>query len=1486
MSHRSLLVAAFVTLGGLVPLRSAAQIVSPYGDSPTAYPNTTNNVAMFTVYNVMGWTQTLNLTCSESGSATACSVASPIEVGPDETVFVGVSWSAGELTGAGSVELTASGPGGSHQNSHFVNVVSPVSVDFHRGSENQSAALCAAGCFTVRHIQSTVPYFSGNQPRSLSLMYDGDRAHARPFVYADVSLPYSPAPQKMSFRVMDVETDVFLPFVSGSDSTGTTIWYTGNAGHTVRVGGQIDARSYPTGARDIKIAVKLYYASGDPQEFLEDAVLIVVNEANSPIAKGWTLAGVPRLFVRHESDSSALLTDGAGSATFFRKCGTNCYTSPDGFASALRVDSGYLTLVSPDSTKIRFDTAGRAIRVTDRFADTVTFGYDAQYRLITVSDPYYRINAGTEFMPYWIHRYTRLVYDANGLSEIQELRPWVSGRVTKVSVGGTGTLDWIMDPDSLSTQFRYDDSVRLAAVINRRGDTTHFRYDEPSWKLKRTRSPLVQIDTGSGPTVLDSTVVALGPWQTIGIPTTSTSSSSPAAAAEPFQVQGTITDGESHSTSFTVDRWGQPLIVTDPGNGVTSFVRDGVNAIRIHHPEGGVDSLTYSGHKVTSVRPAGRARINYRYGAYSQVDSIWGTGIPARFFFLGANGRVDSVRAAGLVTARYFYDARRRVDSIKDAANHLTRFRYNEYTGQLDSITYPGNRWSKRTFDAFGRDSVVRVAGGFAPRTSLYDKVNRVVAQHDGVSADTAFLKYDPLFLIRVRDAKGQVFRAEVNALGWTTREYDPADTLSRYITYRYNNDGQVTSLINRRGDTLRTRFDALHRLVARRGTNIVADSFWYSSNRRQVVGLNSVSRVEEFLSTAGWVDSVVTFLNGTRRFRVRYKPTSALQLDSIGISTSTSIVFTPRQYTWHSATALLESVRVGAKVISFQRNAERLVSTTTWPASPTNVVLTESYTTLHQVYSSTYNHSALDVPFWRGYGFPLTTSRVERYTRKNGSASAYLTDNFNYDGTGKLTSHWTSNDGCGAASPDYGAQCGAVWTLRNEFDYDDAGNMDEWNTAAYSYTDGNRRADRAYDLDGNQTTRHTNPDSLRWDAANRLIRYRTFNGSKVVEFDYDAFGRLVRKRVNGVVRRHFLWERSNLLAELDSTADRRVAEYAYLPGVDRPVALITGATTVAIQRYFAQDELGNVVGVFRLPTSMWDNAPQVLEKNHYEPWGLLSTTSTTSLADTNRLRWKGLPWDSDVQMQYVRARWYDPYVGRFISEDPIGLAGGLNQYTFAGNDPINGRDPFGLDHCSDTPPDEGQPPPSQPPLIAGLSLSASCENPIPGGNMCRETIEGTKCPNQGGGGGRPEDPNDPRKKRSALLRALNALYCSAPNLLSSAVPEGWTLFAGAAVDFVLGVGATGAYGPFVDSRGSGFYFRGGLSWGWDASVTVEGGASRSFAGTSVEYQYGSGMFAAAMTTTQGGRWTGFSGSIGAGVPTATARMGASETVVVYFCTK
>jgi len=75
--------------------------------------------------------------------------------------------------------------------------------------------------------------------------------------------------------------------------------------------------------------------------------------------------------------------------------------------------------------------------------------------------------------------------------------------------------------------------------------------------------------------------------------------------------------------------------------------------------------------------------------------------------------------------------------------------------------------------------------------------------------------------------------------------------------------------------------------------------------------------------------------------------------------------------------------------------------------------------------------------------------------------------------------------------------------------------------------------------------------------------------------------------------------------------------------------------------------------------------------------------------------------------LQFKRNRYYDPQTGRFTQEDPLGLAGGLNLYGFAGGDPVNFSDPFGLQGC----PKVGPPPPEcealQHPLIDPVAIAA-----------------------------------------------------------------------------------------------------------------------------------------------------------------------------------
>jgi len=138
------------------------------------------------------------------------------------------------------------------------------------------------------------------------------------------------------------------------------------------------------------------------------------------------------------------------------------------------------------------------------------------------------------------------------------------------------------------------------------------------------------------------------------------------------------------------------------------------------------------------------------------------------------------------------------------------------------------------------------------------------------------------------------------------------------------------------------------------------------------------------------------------------------------------------------------------------------------------------------------------------------------------------------------------------------------------------------------------------------------------------------------------------------------------------------VAEYSYFPGADNPHAVVVGG-----QEYHPQvDGLGNVI-------ALTDNAQSVQRTYSYDAWGTLTGgTDTKPFANIDRVRFKGALWlGPEVDLYYMRSRWYEPKSGRFLSEDPIGLAGGLNPYVFAGDDPVNGRDPTGLTLCVDAVP-------------------------------------------------------------------------------------------------------------------------------------------------------------------------------------------------------
>jgi RHS repeat-associated protein len=177
--------------------------------------------------------------------------------------------------------------------------------------------------------------------------------------------------------------------------------------------------------------------------------------------------------------------------------------------------------------------------------------------------------------------------------------------------------------------------------------------------------------------------------------------------------------------------------------------------------------------------------------------------------------------------------------------------------------------------------------------------------------------------------------------------------------------------------------------------------------------------------------------------------------------------------------------------------------------------------------------------------------------------------------------------------------------------------------------------------------------------------------GSTTIALNYDAFGRLVRKDVNGTPDSHFLWDGGQLLAELDGLGSTKRAEYSYYPGMDRLHALIIGTTIY----YAHSDATGSVIAL--------TDASQNIERTYSygDVWGTMTGGSDNlPFNGVDRSRWKGaLLIVPELNLYYMRARWYEGGTGRFLSEDPLGLGGGMNPYIYAHDDPINGQDPSGL---------------------------------------------------------------------------------------------------------------------------------------------------------------------------------------------------------------
>ncbi|WP_234014002.1 RHS repeat-associated core domain-containing protein, partial [Cronobacter dublinensis] len=255
------------------------------------------------------------------------------------------------------------------------------------------------------------------------------------------------------------------------------------------------------------------------------------------------------------------------------------------------------------------------------------------------------------------------------------------------------------------------------------------------------------------------------------------------------------------------------------------------------------------------------------------------------------------------------------------------------------------------------------------------------------------------------------------------------------------------------------------------------------------------------------------------------------------------------------------------------------------------------------------------------------------------------------------------------------------------------------------------------WDPAGNRTEEHRNPV---WH--NLLLR---LDGLKL---DYDGFGRLIQRRDRSGVIQHFTYDDEQRVKEITFTghAEFRKVEYRYDPlgrrthkilwryGEKDPETIrfdwqglqLAGEQSDREPDHYVQyvytegsyEPLARIDSVFDdceiywyhtelngLPERVTDADGQTVWRGQFSTWGKTERElSVPQWQVPQNLRFQGQYLDRESGLHYNLFRYYDPVAGRYTQMDPIGLAGGMNTYSYVG-DPLVWVDPLGLMPCGTT---------------------------------------------------------------------------------------------------------------------------------------------------------------------------------------------------------
>ncbi|MFD3483256.1 RHS repeat-associated core domain-containing protein [Streptomyces sp. NPDC058665] len=754
-------------------------------------------------------------------------------------------------------------------------------------------------------------------------------------------------------------------------------------------------------------------------------------------------------------------------------------------------------------------------------------------------------------------------------------------------------------------------------------------------------------------------------------------------------------DNTGRSTSYTYDSAGRLATVTDPANGVSKYTYDGTsNRIRTAVDARGITYMAnefYADGRVKEQTLTEGAKYSFAYtqtgaGKITSASVTQPGGSVRRVEFDTDGYGVKDTQAYGSSLARetrYDRGPRHRIDAVTDPYNRRTELTYDAngyvtrttelagtaqarqsgtavYNGPYDqptSLTDPLNNKTTLGYDETG--NLRTVTDPENRKTTLtYTPDGQIKTVTDASDAVTEFT-YRHGELVSVKDAESRTGAQFLDAAGRpvvvtdeagsrTTLTYDAlnqtrkiTDPLGRSTSLDYDENGNLTKLTDARENSTSWAYDDADR------TESVTDPL----GAQALFGYDAAGRLTKATSRAGLVATAEYDLLG-RAKNTKYgvnaagaaESTATYAYDALDLPKTITDTQAGTETFGYDAYDRLKTVTGPTGTVGYdydaadRRKEMTAAGTTTVYGYDTSSILT-SVTSGGQEVSFGLDAVGREKTANLPGGITRTTTLDKTgvisgidYTR---GASAVGDLTYTRDTRGLQTG--LTGSLASVALP--AAETGAVFGKDNR--------VTSLGGRSFTYdADGQLKSDgkRTYD----------------WNARGQLSGLQSATGGPAGQFSYDPLGIRSGKTLGGATQK-YLTDRSNPLVE--QTGSGATAATVSMSGLDD---YLTRTENGATQVYLT-DALGSVVGLA--------NADGTVATSYtYDPYGQPTTSGASS---TNPYTFTGRESDG-TGLLYYRNRYYDPESGRFISQDPIGYAGGTNLYQYALSSPTTYTDPTG----------------------------------------------------------------------------------------------------------------------------------------------------------------------------------------------------------------